>query len=103
MDSHFHSLKDEDREIKRKEEDRDGYISDDPVMFASDIEDLDKEISQLKSSKDQSGSKLLETKKTYKDNLTTLKSIGAGKSSTGMLNRSGNIISFTEGSDFQFL
>jgi hypothetical protein len=73
-------------EIKRKEEDRDGYISDDPVMFASDIEDLDKEISQLKSSKDQSGSKLLETKKTYKDNLTTLKSIGAGKSSTGMLN-----------------
>ncbi len=75
-------------EINRKEEDRDGYISDDPDMFASDIEDLDKEISILKSSKDQSGSRLLETKKTYKDNLTTLKSIGAGKSPTGMLNNS---------------
>jgi hypothetical protein len=73
-------------EIKSKEEDRDGYISDDPALFAEDIEDLNVEIQQLISSRDQSGSRLLETKKTYKDNLTTLKSIGAGKSPTGMLN-----------------
>ena len=73
-------------EIKSKEEDREGYISDDPALFAEDIEDLNVEIQQLISSRDQSGSRLLETKKTYKDNLTTLKSIGAGKSPTGMLN-----------------
>ena len=73
-------------EIKSKEEDREGYISDDPALFAEDIEDLNVEIQQLISSRDESGSRLLETKKTYKDNLTTLKSIGAGKSPTGMLN-----------------
>ena len=73
-------------EIKSKEEDREGYISDDPVLFAEDIEDLNVEIQQLISSRDESGSRLLETKKTYKDNLTTLKSIGADKSPTGMLN-----------------
>jgi len=73
-------------EIKSKEEDREGYISDDPALFAEDIEDLNVEIQQLISSRDESGSRLLETKKTYKDNLTTLKSIGADKSPTGMLN-----------------
>jgi len=73
-------------ELKSKEEEREGYIADDPNMFASDIEDLNEEISILRSSRDISGGRLLDTKKTYKDNLTTLKSIGAGKSPTGMLN-----------------
>ena len=71
--------------IKQKEEDI-AILSDGTGDFAEDIEDLNVEIQQLISSRDESGSRLLETKKTYKDNLTTLKSIGAGKSSTGMLN-----------------
>ena len=73
-------------ELKSKEEEREGYIADDPDMFASDIEDLNEEISILRSSRDISSGRLLDTKRTYKDNLTTLKSIGAGKSPTGMLN-----------------
>ncbi len=72
-------------QIKDKEEDI-AILSDGTGDFAEDIEDLNVEIQQLISSRDQSGSRLLETKKTYKDNLTTLKSIGAGKSPTGMLN-----------------
>ena len=71
--------------IKQKEEDI-AILSDGTGDFAEDIEDLNVEIQQLISSRDESGSRLLETKKTYKDNLTTLKSIGAGKSPTGMLN-----------------
>tara|TARA_B110001454_G_C12722436_1_gene435339 strand:+ start:1708 stop:2952 length:1245 start_codon:yes stop_codon:yes gene_type:complete len=88
LQSDYNEYHDMVNELKRKEEDIEGYISDDPVMFAEDIEELNGEISQLKSSRDQSGSRLLETKKTYKDNLTTLKSIGDGKSPTGMLNSS---------------
>jgi len=71
--------------IKQKEEDI-AILSDGTGDFAEDIEDLNVEIQQLISSRDESGSRLLETKKTYKDNLTTLKSIGADKSPTGMLN-----------------
>jgi hypothetical protein len=71
--------------IKQKEEDI-AILSDGTGEFAEDIEDLNVEIQQLISSRDESGSRLLETKKTYKDNLTTLKSIGADKSPTGMLN-----------------
>ena len=72
-------------ELKSKEEDI-AILSDGTGDFAEDIEDLNEEISILRSSRDISDGRLLDTKRTYKDNLTTLKSIGAGKSPTGMLN-----------------
>jgi hypothetical protein len=72
--------------IKSLTEDRDGYKEDDETLYAADIEELNIEIRDFKDRKDAIGSKLLETRKTYKDNSTTLKSIGADNSSTGMLN-----------------
>jgi hypothetical protein len=90
LQSDYNDYHDMVNKIKRREEEISDLIANDTFGDYPDdaawLEELNAEVSQLKSSRDQSGSRLLETKKTYKDNLTTLKSIGAGKTSTGMLN-----------------